>query len=99
MKYITTYESPLGIIIMAGTDRALTALDFAGQLYQPNSATTIRERKRRSLKRRRRGLMNISPVKSRKRTYLWNFTAQVSVRKCGPFCRRFLMAKRLRTAP
>ena len=35
MKYITTYESPLGIIIMAGTDRALTALDFAGQLYQP----------------------------------------------------------------
>ncbi len=33
MNYLSTYDSPLGRIFMAGTDVALTALWFEGQAY------------------------------------------------------------------
>ena len=36
MKYVYTYESPLGTMVMAGTGSSLTNLDFKGQLYMPD---------------------------------------------------------------
>ena len=36
MKYVYTYESPLGTMVMAGTRSSLTNLDFKGQLYMPD---------------------------------------------------------------